>query len=236
MTKLFLSTGEKRGAMSAKSDSPIDNSTPSADATSQEAMLAVLTRPLPEGGERELVEISEKVGAGPAIYLSTPITTGRKFLEWLTDAAPVDLSSADYGRRLRTEVIEENRRALIPLKKQLAEAFPDSIVIDPTDLEVPDWIQQDYHRFWVEVLRRFAASVTAAVIFADGWEYSIGCCIEFATATSIGLPTFDSGLNPMSACVGSEMIRSASHKIEEAGLDSRPLISAACYAEVHAAR
>jgi hypothetical protein len=231
MTSWNVSTVERRDVVRPESENSIDVEGPPLDMAESGGILSVLARPLPLGGEEEITAIADEIGRRSAIYLSAPITTGREFLRWLRQDRRDDPSRPDDSRRPRGEVIEENRRALVPLKERLARVFPDSIVIDPTRLDMPDWDQKDYHRFWVEVLRRLARSA----VFADGWEYSTGCTIEYAMAVSLGLKIFDCNLEPIDTVAGLKMIRSASQEIEAAGLDTTLLISAARHVDAHGA-
>lgn len=51
----------------------------------------------------------------------------------------------------------------------------------------------------------------------DGWEYSFGCCHEFALARRISLPTFDESGEPLGADEGADLIVRAIHDVRSTG-------------------
>jgi hypothetical protein len=114
-----------------------------------------------------------------ALYVSTPITTGARFVAWRRGpGAALDPASEEYHHERLARVVTPNREAVVALVAETRERVGEP-VIDPTTLEdVPGWQQFDYHRFWVDVIERFAH----AVVFVDGWEYSSGCVLELAAA------------------------------------------------------
>lgn len=116
-----------------------------------------------------------------AVYISTPITTGPRFVAWRREmASGLSPESPDYRSRRAEEVIAPNRADVSRVLKLVRDRFDDS-VIDPTALEdVPGWEQFDYHRFWTETIRRYVHTV----VFVDGWQYSSGCVLELAAAVA----------------------------------------------------
>jgi hypothetical protein len=117
------------------------------------------------------------------VYVSTPITTGPGYLDWLI--AHQDAPAAER-EQARQEMIRANIAAVVPLVRAVPERVPGAHVIDPTALEdVPGWTQPDYHRFWAEVILAHVDEV----VFADGWTASVGCSVEFAVAMLRRLPS-----------------------------------------------
>lgn len=143
---------------------------------------------------RAMVEVLAAVAPPEgALYVSTPITTGTRFIEWRRTVGK-DLQSDDLAYRdgLRRHVIEPNIAAAKPIVAGLRSR--GHAVIDPTGLsDIDGWEQQDYHRLWTAVVERYAASV----LFVDGWEYSVGAMHEMAEALSGGLQLLDDDQNEL---------------------------------------
>lgn len=129
-----------------------------------------------------------------AIYVSTPITSGSRFVAWRRGAgAALVADDVEYVRGRHDSVIEPNRADVAPLVESL-RARVDDPVIDPTALEdVPGWEQFDYHSFWTAVIQRYAHTA----VFAEGWEYSSGCVLELAAAVSAGVSVRQSDLSSL---------------------------------------
>ena len=176
---------------------------------------ALMTRPLPIGSDELLAGYADAKGSR-TIYLSTPITTGPRYLEWRRASIASGTLSRDDEQRQRAAVMSENLRRLAPLRQRLSDGFDDARVIDPTELDVPSWSQADYHRFWVEVISRFAD----LIVFADGWEYSTGCSYEYACALVRGLDVLDASLTPLVPARTHELLAEACSSLEAAGLDA----------------
>jgi hypothetical protein len=117
-------------------------------------------------------------------YISVPITTGKKLLEW-------------YDRKdFTTEMLIAENLAEANIKiPQYIECFnryhkSEEITfitfIDPTKIKEPKWRQQDYLSLWEQVITKFVK----CVLFADNWQYSNGCCYEFLISKRLNLPTY----------------------------------------------
>jgi hypothetical protein len=150
-----------------------------------------------------------------AVYVSTPITTGRQFVAWWQDRGcrlPEDDPEyqAEFG-----QVVADNIAAVRPLIERVERDLAGRPVIDPTRLgPIAGWQQSDYHAFWVRVIHRFARTV----VFADGWEYSSGCSLEFAAAVADGLQTLDAELRPLTREAGQSRLLAAATDLDQAGL------------------
>ena len=129
-----------------------------------------------------------------AAYLSGPITTGRRYVEYLRNCRQ-DPTRLDG---LRKRNIEDLLSAARRLRKSR-----NRIIIEPASLELPEWTQKDYHHLWERLIERHAK----LVIFMPGWEYSYGCALEFLhafrqdirTETLSGSPiSIDEGLGALS--------------------------------------
>lgn len=179
------------------------------------ALRRILERPLPGGAEGHLAELGRRLEAGTAYYISTPITTGPRLLAWRR-AAHGSADSDPFGQELKREVIEENVRALAPLRMRVSGIAGGLGVIDPTELDQPGWTQADYHRFWIEVIGRFARTL----VLADGWQYSTGCAYEFSAALMLHIPVLDSNLDPVDIGGAIASLDRARVDLAEAGLAS----------------
>ncbi|MDX6444655.1 MAG: hypothetical protein QOH71_1729 [Blastocatellia bacterium] len=150
-----------------------------------------------------------------AIYVSAPITSGRRLTDWYvrSNGSLPNRSHPDYATQHVREVIEPNRAHAAAIVHDVRARFPDRIIIDPTAVaDLDGWTQDDYRFFWGEVIRRFATSV----VFVDGWQFSSGCAYEFVIATEAGVGTLDERLEPLSFQSGKALLREATRDIEPA--------------------
>src|SRR5437773_5702026 len=110
-----------------------------------------------------------------ALYVSAPITSGRRFVEWYARREDLGGSAEQYQRDHLENVVVPNRSAAVALVSR-ARAATSEFVIDPTAVgHIEGWTQGDYRTAWAHVIVEFAN----VVVFADGWEFSNGCSYEF---------------------------------------------------------
>jgi hypothetical protein len=152
-----------------------------------------------------------------AVYCSAPITSGRRYLEWIRGfggrVSDVDHAATSYRHEHSAAVVLPNmvraRRVIEQLRTDFACPF-----IDPTSVpQISHWKQADWLNFWEAVIQRY----TLAAVFLDDWQYSYGCSHEFAFAIQLGLRTFDERGVPLDGETGAALIRSAIAAIEEVG-------------------
>lgn len=176
----------------------------------------VWLRPLPTGSHAALERLESRyLKDGKGVYVSTPITTGEKFLNWRRgQGAQLSASDSDYEAELKRQVIDENIRRVRPLCERLSKSYPGRWIIDPTTLEMDGWAQADYHRYWLEVLNRFVESL----VLADGWFYSTGCTLEYAFARTRHLPVFDAQMRPVQESRAIDLLGLAADQLELAHL------------------
>jgi hypothetical protein len=138
--------------------------------------------------------IASTVDGRVALYVSTPITTGPRFVAWLRDkGSSFARSSAAYRDGHTTAVVRPNVAAAAPIVRDLRARMRQP-VIDPTAFpDAPGWTQDDYRELWTRVIQRFATRV----VFIDGWEYSEGCCLEYLVAFRSGATCVDSRERPL---------------------------------------
>ncbi|MFB3918393.1 MAG: hypothetical protein ACE14M_16815 [Terriglobales bacterium] len=108
---------------------------------------------------------------------------------------------------MEQDVIAPNLAAHKELVSAVARRLaPREILIDPTVLPVfPDWSQSDYHAIWTTVIQRWVKRV----VFAQDWQYSIGCTQEFLTARQSGLAVLDADERRIEIAKAIELISSA---------------------------
>lgn len=113
-------------------------------------------------------------GASAVVYLSGPITTGKRLLAAIEEGRPLDT------------VLPENLADMRETAHRLRQQVPP-IVLDPSPLTVAHWSQKHYMLLWRGLIERHAREVR----FMPDWEYSRGCAEEFVFATALGIPTLD---------------------------------------------
>jgi hypothetical protein len=145
-----------------------------------------------------------------AIYVSSPLTTGKRARLWREDG------DTSYEEFLATHVVAPNRKAAADFVALLRDGTSKP-VIDPTALDdVEGWDQGDYLYFWGNVISRFAERV----VLRDGWEFSRGCSYEFAVARRMNIQCVREDGSPLSLADGVGLIRLAVREEQEKGLDT----------------
>jgi len=148
-----------------------------------------------------------------AYYVSTPITSGTRFVKWRSSSGLTEVD-ATYVDEHRRHVIDANRAEVRPFVQALRRRYSVP-VIDPTALDdVPGWTQADYRTFWGRVIERYADTV----IFMHGWEYSSGCSYEFIVAKKAAVNTVDSEMNVISVADGHAKLTEAVTAYHQVGI------------------
>lgn len=162
-----------------------------------------------------LIELLRGVFASrSAVYVSAPITSGRRFLEWYSMRGELRSLADDYQSDHLNQVVAPNRSAATALVKRVRE-INGSSVIDPTAVDhIEGWTQGDYRTAWARVIEEFVKTV----VFANGWEFSNGCSYEFLIAAKTGVETLDESLRPIDLATGLSMIRRAAGELSSRGL------------------
>lgn len=141
-----------------------------------------------------------------AIYVSAPITTGKRFSDWHTNnGADFDSSHPEYDDKHLREVIEPNREHAKILVQELRQSVT-GVLIDPTAVaDFPGWTQDDYRYLWAGVIERHVRTV----VLVNGWQYSNGCAYEFLTAKRTDAMTLDEERHILTVEEGIQLIRTA---------------------------
>lgn len=155
-------------------------------------------------------------GSQRVAYLSGPITTGRRFLEWWTAVgARMPSGSPAFAAALREHVIAPNEAHLKMVAETLRARLPEPVV-EPASLFVSHWSQNDYLELW----EQFITDHSSRILLMDGWEFSAGCVSEFSRAHLDGIRTEMVDGTPVVARDGIAAIRRALSDV--AGLNPVP--------------
>lgn len=145
-----------------------------------------------------------------SIYVSSPITSGRRLLAWHSTPGVVT-----FDRRFKQEVLEPNL-AVARAAVATIRANTHMPVIDPTALPALDgWTQDDYRFLWGRVIELFAHEV----VFLDGWEFSSGCTYEYLIATREDLPAKSLEGSRIRLVDAIKSIRDGRNQLESVGSD-----------------
>ena len=154
-----------------------------------------------------------------AVYVSAPITSGRRLAQWLGSRnVEFDPSHPESYAEFQREVLEPNCEHAQDIISDLRKRFPN-VVIDPTALkDIDGWTQDDYRYLWAKVIEQYATTV----VFIDGWQYSNGCSYEFLVSyqsASDQCPlVLNENLKPLTLEQGLILIKAAINELKEAEL------------------
>jgi hypothetical protein len=159
-----------------------------------------------------------------AVYLSGPITTGPRFVEWYRRVGrAMTPTSLEYANALRKDVIDANGRDLREMAIQLRAELHEP-VLEPGSLIMPKWGQNEYLLLWSRVIERFIGRI----MLMPGWEYSAGCAAELYRAFLHDLPASSIDGVPLTLSHAVELIRNA---VEEISKDAVPVSNLRLFAD-----
>ena len=152
-----------------------------------------------------------------ALYCSAPITSGRRFIQWVRhrghDISDVDDAVVQYAGEHRAIVVAPNLAHAATVVRELRKRSPIP-VIDPTGVpHISGWDQAAWLNFWESVIERFAIGV----VLVNDWEFSYGCAHEFMFAHATGIPTFAEDGRFLDLAAGRALIEDAVAQISLAG-------------------
>jgi len=163
-----------------------------------------------------LAMLSTVAAARSSVYVSTPITSGRRLADWFENRDPQpDISHPEYQefQRKVAKLNSEHARTVI---QQLRNIFAKTL-IDPTALkDIEGWIQNDYRYFWAKVIEQYADTV----VFLDGWQFSNGCAYEFliANRTRPAPAIINEDLKPLTLEDGVRLVEAAVQELRRSKL------------------
>lgn len=126
------------------------------------------------------------LGSQRYTYLSGPITTGRRFVEWQRSHGSAITDEDQWRRERVTAVIIPSCDALYAEAERLRASGRH--VIDPGSFETGDrlWQQSDYYELWDHVITEHASDIR----FVDEWAFSAGCVLEYGHALKYVRPAY----------------------------------------------
>ena len=69
------------------------------------------------------------------------------------------------------------------------------MVMDPSEITIPEWSQSHYAAHWDAVVKELASKV----VLAPGWDFSTGCVLELKRALDKGIPIGEVAVTQMSS-------------------------------------
>lgn len=142
-----------------------------------------------------------------AVYVSAPITSGRRYIDWIKQhPGNRDFSGCNQNPEFTRNVVEKNREHSRAVVKKLRSSFPGKVLIDPTVVpDLPNWNQDDYRFAWGRIIENYAQ----IHVCSEDWQFSSGCVYEFLVAKNSKIQTFDEDLKEISLEKGQQLIQEA---------------------------
>lgn len=125
------------------------------------------------------------------IYMSTPITTGPRFIEWYKKVGKNYKDPTLYDYQHKMHVIRMNEIDAQVKAENLLDRV-HGLVVNPAEFKIK-LTQPEFLAFWT----KFIIDHASTVIFTDGWSYSRGCLNEYLVATQYNIPCLDHKLRPL---------------------------------------
>lgn len=113
-------------------------------------------------------------------YISGPITTGPRFIEWFETEGKY-LQPEEFSAEKRKKVIQPNSNDIIKEAERIRAFWPVTVV-EPASFFIREWSQEDYLELWT----KFIETHVDRLLFMSGWETSVGCVIEYCRAVEHG--------------------------------------------------
>lgn len=160
-----------------------------------------MTKPLPRSASDRTADAMLQAwecafASDPAIYLSGPIRTGPRFVELLRAGADPETAGVAAFERNCAEL----RAAAARLRKERHQA-----VVEPASVDIQGWSRHDYEKLWRAFIERYAS----LVLFMPGWQYSLGCALEYLCALSKGVRAEDVGGGELTVGAALSLLRAA---------------------------
>lgn len=136
------------------------------------------------------------------VYLSHPINGGPRFLKWFkTKGQLLDLESKKCTNSFNSSVVTVNKKAAnkktesLLENKTLQKFYKFYNIINPAAVYNEVFTQNDYLYLWQNIIE----TKIGCIIFAPGWEYSIGCSFEYMIAlkNKVDSYSYDKDLSKM---------------------------------------
>lgn len=187
--------------------------------------ITVVTRPKQGTDPKEVTEqILSAVPARSATYISGEITTGLKFYQLLRTLGIEDVTNLSTAEEARlreslSDLLKKNVSRMKTFAEQLHSVEPSARLINPGEIAVSDWSQEDYLTLWSRVIRWGVRRI----YFLDGWEYSNGAAMEYCLGAELGLELLDEHTKVLYADEGLRLLRQAVEHLRRMGFDAPKL-------------
>jgi hypothetical protein len=124
-----------------------------------------------------------------AVYVSSPITSGRRYIEWVKKhPGNRSFSGDNQNPEFITSVIGKNREHSKSVIQKMRALFSDKVLIDPTAVpDISGWNQDDYRYAWGRVIEEY----TKVLVLSNDWQFSCGCIYEYLIGKRIGIKIID---------------------------------------------
>jgi hypothetical protein len=163
-----------------------------------------------------------------AVYVSSPITSGRRYIKWVKEhPLNSNFSGDNQNPEFISNVIEKNLDHAKSVVQKMRSAFSGSVLIDPTAVpDIENWKQDDYRYAWGRIIERFAKTL----VCSDDWQFSSGCAYEYLVAKNAGIQIFDERLEELSTEKARQLLLEAKELMRSHGLGTN--FQEAVYAEL----
>jgi hypothetical protein len=163
------------------------------------------------------------IGKERATYVSGPITTGLRFVDWfLRTGSSLQEDAAAYHSALMVNVIRPNASAITNIA-EILRAKSSVPTIEPASLMMESWDQKTYYEFWMAVIDRYVGQV----IVIDDWQFSVGCAVEVKFALERGIQVETLQGKAVTCQTGNDLLLTAAADIEGRGARSVRLMDIA---------
>lgn len=142
-------------------------------------------------------QAKKQLDGRPMVYVSTPITGGRKKFDLFDNLGVKDKAEFDKSAKDRfvKDVIVANTNRAFRISESLRQENSNALVMDPSEITIPEWSQSHYAAHWDAVVKELASKV----VLAPGWDFSSGCILEIKRALDKGVPVQEVVVSPVAA-------------------------------------
>lgn len=136
-------------------------------------------------------------------YISTPITTGKRFIDLLIKHSAHDRHGliAKFGDEVAKEMLDKVEAENIQSGEELSNSLRASNltnVINPAKFRAIHFEQDHFNHFWSILIEKKIRSV----YFNNNWEFSYGCRTEYVAAVRHKIPSYDAEKKPLTPSMG----------------------------------
>jgi hypothetical protein len=127
-------------------------------------------------------------GTRGIVYVTVPITSGYRAFELMETLKCSNQELREKHKdRHDAEVVQPNLLSASSWAQLARNAFPDRVVLDPSQFFRKGWGQPEYYRLWKQVIEAYADTVIAT----PNWPYSLGSRAEVEMAINAQLRVVD---------------------------------------------